>query len=373
MHPRDGNIVYAGTKDGSVWVSVNGGNSWSQYIQGFGKGVFATYPQAKVPNESEPSLTYNQGNGNVSIVNVLKNAKNETWELKYSGTTFKATGSVSGVQSQQCTVGQKCTIPNMLEITISKGTVDFKDGDTFTFETVVDDGRHIKDLLVDAKNNRLYALTYFKSDVASHATGSVYVHDLRSDGGMAYADWQEVSTGLKTYASTSASTDLTDTSLLANHALASDDPSNENPTMLYLGGEGINFYRASLSNGQVTAWQQSNTGLSNLIMARMPILFSGITSLCESNGYITAMDINGNPPVVGSKIVVTPPSGSTQPAATYTYTDSLYNQVYGPVLTGSTIVYTPACGTTSTAAPGCSGGSITCIAGSSCGECSSQQ
>ncbi|NJL58558.1 MAG: hypothetical protein HC887_01795 [Desulfobacteraceae bacterium] len=359
IHPRSsGNIVYAGTRDKGVWVSVDAGKSWTQSVEGFGKGVFATYPQIKVLTGTELA------DGTMGEVKVLSGAKSESWTVAYAGTSFKVTGSISGEQTQRCSVGSKCTVGNLFEFTITAGSIAFKDGDTFTFDTFNDDGRYIRNLLVDSGNNRLYALTYYKPDIAPHATGQVYVHDLSSNGEMAYTDWREITTGLSRYDSASTS----DTSLFANHTLASDDPDGESPTMLYLGGEGINFYRASLSSGQVTVWQQSNTGLSNLIMARMPILFSGLTTLCAIDGYLMATDINGNPPIIASKIVVTPPSGSTQPVITYTYADSPYNRTYGPVVTGSTIVFTPACASSSVA-PGCSGSPITCIAGTSCGVC----
>jgi hypothetical protein len=260
-----------------------------------------------------------------------------------------------------------------MEFTITAGsTKAFQENDTFTFKTISDDGRYIKSMEIDAKNGKLYALTYFKSDLAPHATGTAYVHDLNSDGSMAYRNWREVTTGLVSYDPPN------DTSLAANHVIVSDDPTGLNPTKLYLGGEGIDFYTASLSTGEPASWTQSNTGLSNLIMARMQILFSGQAYVqeidLEGTIYIIAADINGNPPVAGSKIEITPPSSSDLAKITYVYSDG-YNQPtpyggYGHVVSGSTVLFTPTCTLSNTSPyyqlPGCSGSSHTCIAGSSC-------
>ncbi|OQX14030.1 MAG: hypothetical protein BWK80_42250, partial [Desulfobacteraceae bacterium IS3] len=386
LHPTSTDLLYAGTKDGGVWVmngltSGEGKGVWTSVPDtGLGKGVFATYPQIS------PS---NKGNGTISEVKVLSGAKSEKWTLTYQNASFNVTGSVSGTQSTKALVGQKCTIPNVMEFTITAGSAPF-DGDILTFSTIRDDGRHIKDLLIDAKSNKLYALTYFNPDYQDlnfvnittgqpgigHATGGVYVHDLNPNGSMAYTNWKEVTNGLAQYEPPS------DTTLFANHALASDDPSNEEPTTLYLGGEGIDFYRASLNTGEPSLWVESNSGLTNLIMSRMQILFSGQASprtIQGDNGFfIIAADIHGNPPVAGSKLEITPPGISGMTPTIYVYSDG-YKQPTGDgyIVKDSTVVFTPTCPLITTAPyytlPGCSGSSNTCIVessvGSSCVPC----
>jgi adhesin/invasin len=148
----------------------------------------------------------------------------------------------------------------------------------------------IKDLLVDPWAGYLYALTYTGN--FEDAEGEVYAHPLNGDGTMAAGSWTKVTTGL---------------SGAALHVMAPDNRST--PTAFYLGGEGIAFYRTT---GGVTtgnpAWQKSITGMSNLIMARMPVLFSGEVGMSLSYTRYEDMvcftvyvqDVNGNPPIAGS-------------------------------------------------------------------------
>ncbi len=375
LHPKNSDVLYAGTKDGGIWV-MNGPKTWTSVrSDGLGKGVFATYPQTRMLSDGSGKIpsSANIGNGTMSEVKVFSEAKSESWTLTYKNGNFNVVGSVSDTQSIKASVGQKCTIPNMLEFTITPDPdtpVAFMDGDTFTFDTLRDDGRHIKDLLIDGGNNKLYALTYFKSDVASHATGGVYVLDLNK-----MDKWKEAANngvGLVPYEPPN------DTTFFANHALASDDPSNEFPTTLYLGGEGINFYRASVASGEASSWVESKTGLTNLIMARMPVLFSGQASprtIQGDNGFfIIAADIHGNPPVAGSKLEITPPGISGMTPTIYVYSDG-YTQPTrnGYMVTDSTVVFTPTCTLITTppyyTLPGCSGSSHTCKVGSSCEPC----
>ena len=156
-------------------------------------------------------------------------------------------------------------------------------------------GAFIRDVLLDPTNNFLYAVTY--EGPIDKATGNVYAHALNPDGSMARGVWSEANTGL---------------SGVALHAMAIDDPAK--PAALYTGGEGINLYKATngLSSGD-PSWKESKDGLSNLIMARMPILFSGACSLdvrrvtYENTVYFTIylQDLNGNPPITGSKFTAT--------------------------------------------------------------------
>jgi hypothetical protein len=148
----------------------------------------------------------------------------------------------------------------------------------------------IKDILLDPMNDRLYAITY--QGPPDQAVGNVYTHALNADGSMATGQWSEANTGL-------AGVGL--------HAMASDNPLD--PGALFAGGEGINLYKATsgLATG-APAWQESKWGLTNLIMARKPILFSGQCIMTvEQVRYadivyfkVYIQDINGNPPVGGS-------------------------------------------------------------------------
>jgi hypothetical protein len=114
-------------------------------------------------------------------------------------------------------------------------------------------------------------------------------------------------------------------------------------------------------------WQESKTGLTNLIMARMPIIFTGDVTFCLSStdstytAYVT--DANGNPPIVGSSLTIKVTGGST-----ITYLFDGLTRVYSGIPSGAAITFKPACVTTDV--PGCSGGTSTdCVAGTDCPEC----
>ena len=160
---------------------------------------------------------------------------------------------------------------------------------------------NIRDVEVDDTNNYLYAATYSPaSGNKSNPTGRIYSHSLNADGSVTPGDWNSASEGIESYPSDN-------TSLYPVHVIKYDSASER----LYAGGEGINFYLAGsgLVDGR-PQWETSNTGLSNLIMARMPILFSG--NDCTMSIYpnnlpkydlswkVYIEDINGNPPVAGS-------------------------------------------------------------------------
>ena len=207
--------------------------------------------------------------------------------------------------------------------------VSTNSGSTWTqYATGMDSGMSatIKDVLVDPANHRLYAIAY--KGPSDQATGDVYFHTLTSDGTMTSDPWVKANTG------------LTGTAL---HALAANIPAS--PTALFVGGEGINLYKATsgLDTGSPT-WAGSKSGLSNLIMARMPVLFSGQCSLDVSQVrsgdvvYFTIyiQDINGNPPISGTipspevplvegtkfKVTYKPMTGTEADIYDITYADS---------------------------------------------------
>jgi hypothetical protein len=153
------------------------------------------------------------------------------------------------------------------------------------------------------------------------------VRDLSPDGSVTPGDWREANIGLPLYDPPD------DTTLFAQHVIAADDAAN--PEAFYIGGEGINFFKATsgLDAGS-PVWQESKSGLSNLIMARTPIVFSGQSELdwySESSGSgtkytIYLQDKNGNPPIAGVNIeVFRTIDGVESSIFAYTYPDSLVN------------------------------------------------
>jgi len=302
LHPASNgtkDIIYAGTEDAGVWVNTNSGyNTWTAYNEGMGKGLSATVP---VPDRD------NTGNGVINEVVANPNAKSEYWSVECiteDGATFSVTGTVSGKQSN-ATVGSAYTSNDSeISFTIADGSTDFEINDTFTFSTTRDHGRTIKDLLVDSVNRKLYAITYFWGPLEAHAVGNVYSVSLDSNYEPS-GEWSEANTNLPQYDPPD------DTTLFAQHVMAADIPGS--PTALYIGGEGINLYKAAsgIDTG-APEWHQSKSGLTNLIMARMPILFSGECHMYineeEQDGSIIytiyIQDANGNPPIAGSTFKV---------------------------------------------------------------------
>jgi hypothetical protein len=173
LHPTsDGttDTIYAGTEDAGVWVSTDSGATWTNYTSGMGKGLSASTPLAD---------TNNTGTGVISEVTVYPDVQSEYWvvsciENMEDGGIFSVTGSVSGVQANYDIISGTYTIANVLSFSISDGSIDFAEGDTFTFSTTRDPGRTIKDLLVDSLHNRLYVITYFWGPLEPHAVGNVY-------------------------------------------------------------------------------------------------------------------------------------------------------------------------------------------------------
>ncbi|RLC21588.1 MAG: hypothetical protein DRI57_01935, partial [Deltaproteobacteria bacterium] len=317
-------MLYAGTEDSSVWATVDSGKTWTAHTSGIGKGLTASTPVADANNKGFGLIKDNK-------VTALPGCLSEKWTVACiaespNGGSFSITGTVSGRQTDYDITTGTYTIPNVLSFTIlddtgSSGIGGFEVGDTFTFNTTRDPGRNIRSLLADQGNNLLYAVTL--GELSSHSVGNIYVHELNPDGSIAPGDWREANTGLPQYDPPD------DTTLFAQHVIAPNIPGN--PTALYIGGEGINFYKATsgLDTGELI-WQESKNGLSNLIMARMPVLFSG---LCESNMYqedsgfvsLYIQDKNGNPPVAGTKVIVrkTDSEGKESTLMNYTYPDTL--------------------------------------------------
>jgi hypothetical protein len=334
-NPFGNDIIYVGTEGAGIWGSTDSGNSWTNYKSGMGKGLSATTPQPDVRNT---------GTGRMSEIDILDECQTEEWiitcKAKTNGGVFSVAGSVSGIQSD-CGIGEY-SIPNVLKFTITPGNIPFEPGDKFTFSTTRDPGKNIKDIIIDQKNHLLYAITYFSGPLEPHPVGNVYVHDLNIDGSMAMGDWREVNSNLPEYDPPN------DVTLFAQHALAVDNP--ENPNALFIGGEGISFYKAvnGLAEGNPD-WEESQNGLTNLVMARMPVLFSGEcfmtiyltgyeSTVFEYTDYssvraiklnfdVFIQDVNGNPPVIDSYFLALQESDFVDDIklAEMTYADSYTN------------------------------------------------
>ena len=271
LHPTStaggDHLLYVGTENAGVWFSKDGGaaDPWANYYpNGMGEGLSATVP---VPNVN------NEGNGTMSTVTVGSDTQSEFWTVTYDAVSgeFQVEGSVS--DSQPNATVDEPYITDVLSFEIYGGSVSFEEGDAFTFTTTRDPARTIKDLLIDPKNNYLYALTYFFGPLEPyHAVGNIYaieldpVNDYEPTG-----SWTEANTGLPEYAPPR------DTTLFPQHALATDNPSDasEDPTWFLVGGEGISMYKAKTGFGTgAPDWKVSKSGLSNRLMSRMPVLFS---------------------------------------------------------------------------------------------------
>jgi hypothetical protein len=384
-HPDNPNTVYAGTLESGVYYATNAGSTnWMPVTtNGLGGGISATSPMAD---------TNNIGTGIMSAVEVNgeTNTQSENWTVVYNEGTalFEVTGSVSGTQADYNITTGVYTITDVLSFTISEGSVPFEDGDTFTFSTTRDPGTYIKDLLIydgAAGENYLYAVTYFFGDLEPHAVGNVYGIDLRNAANNYVpaigAVWEPVNTGLPQYDPPG------DTTLFAQHVMALDNPAS--PGAMYIGGEGIHFYKATTDLATKNPqWFASESGLTNLIMSRMPILFTddctmsvskdvkdldGDGSIDDYRFKIYIEDNNGNPPIVGSNFTFVQKCGDEETTiANIDYPDAYVHQgTFRDIADPSTDIpyiynfidgaasgceykfsFTPTCGT---GAPGCSG------------------
>ncbi len=309
--PAADDIIYAGTLESGVWI-WDSANKWRPFRNGMGSGLRATKPVLAAGGV---------GTGTVSTVGVnYSTTQTQTWTLECvaeNPAQFSVTGSVSGPLAANATEGVLFgDAVAGIDFTIIGGETPFALGDTFTFDTIRDPGGNIQDLLLDKANNKLYAATYFYGALEPHPVGAVYVLGLAAGGLPAGSPWSKASTGLPQYEPPD------DKTLFAQHALALDNPAN--PTRIFVGGQGINLYRATdgiagtnLANG-TTVWQASKSGLTNLLMARRTVLMSGavsITNLTQrarpstpGSGSVTydyewfIEDSNGNPPIAGSEL-----------------------------------------------------------------------
>lgn len=187
----------------------------------------------------------------------------------------------------------------------------------YQYSNGMDKGTNIKDVLLDTYNKTLYAVAWYGP--RESATGKIFAHPLNADLTMSSASsWHEANGGL---------------SGSALYAIAADK--KDFASELYAGGEGISFYRSS---GGVTAanplWENSSKGLTNTIMARIPILFSGevgLTYKYVKYDNIVFMDVyledvNGNPPIAGSTFKVT--FTSKADSKDYKWDDIVYPDAY---------------------------------------------
>lgn len=294
----------------TVTVTTNNGEEKKNYAY---KVTGETSGNVVVTEDDTPGY-YIVKDGNDTILRFKPEGSFEDGDtFTFPTNSFTISAKESGDKTQELTKtedGDYLEIPNMLRF---KPEGSFANGDIFTFTTTRDPGSNIKDLMVDKKNNLLYAISYFYGEAEAHPVGNVYVHDLGIDGSMPLGDWREANTDLPQFDPPD------DTTIFGQHSLALDNP--ENPSALFIGGEGINFYKATsgLSDGNPT-WQPSKNGLSNRIMARKPVLFTGTPGMdityirYTGDGFeknvsfsnadriaVYIEDGNGNPPYAGCR------------------------------------------------------------------------
>ncbi len=193
-------------------------------------------------------------------------------------------------------------------------------GDTWVqYVNGMEKGTNIKDILLDSYNQRLYAVTWYAP--RESASGRIFVSDVTEAFTMPDAAvWNETAQGL---------------SGAAMYAIAADD--SDASSELYVGGEGISFYRTTGPlDIDLPEWQESGDGLSNRIMARIPVLFSGEAVMSyETVQYdnivfltVYIQDINGNPPIAGSTYSAAFHSDSDSEGGDFTWDDLTYPDTY---------------------------------------------
>ncbi|ACL02189.1 Ig domain protein group 1 domain protein [Desulfatibacillum aliphaticivorans] len=338
-------IVYAGTEDAGLWIyvydTVAKTGTWHNYTDGLDRALLVTSPEADVDNV---------GNGTLSDMSVTDDSETEFWTLTCKTANagagiFSLVGTVSGAQPDVDISAGAYTCP-YLKLTLNPGAIDFEVGDTFTFNTVRDDGSSVTDIVVDMDNELLYAATiYYEGSDVYHEVGNLKVVDIDPLTGLPVGDWRDATTGLAQFDPPD------DETLFAIHTIAlSNDPNTGTPQAIFAGGQGIHLYKATdgvttsgttdLSTGDVY-WGASENGLDNTIMTRRVILFSGEVGFQAYNeasetlyfiggaSIITptttsdwaevlatgdsgrtveftfyVQDINGNPPIVGTTVML---------------------------------------------------------------------
>jgi hypothetical protein len=297
--PGNRDVLYIGTQETGFWYTEgnqgnpgNTYNNWTNLNTGLGEGLRATTPVLNF---------YSKGNGVIEKVEVFKNTKTEDWTLTFvePGSYFNLVGSVSGPQALTATVGQVYEIPGVLRFTVKAGQVAFANGDRFTFSTVRDPGRNIVALLHDPVNGYIYAATEFFGPIEGHAVGNLYALKLDAaglpipHGADPVPQWIEVNTGLPEFDPPS------DTSLFAIHSLAFTYDDLGNPTAILAGCEGIHLYKATDGVGgtdlsaATLKWLPSDVALGNVIMGRRPVLFSGVCNMSMTRGTEAYLDGSG--------------------------------------------------------------------------------
>ena len=287
-HPTDTEKIYAGTKSSGVYYTDNEGGSWTSANIGL---AMASKPIFTGPGTAK---------GSMSSVNISDTTKTEEWIVEYiaidDGNTFSVSGSLSGQQETNYDIANETSYTSNggeVSFTITPGIVDFEIGDKFVFNTL-SGSIHVTDIVIPpTKTDNIYVTTYYENPDAYHATGNVFKSAGADAGDIS---WTVAGTGLPQYEPPE------DTSLCAQHALAGDPATG---STLYVGGEGINMYYSADSGAQ---WSQRKNGLTNRIMARMPVLFTDDCSLniypdsqiAPVNFKIYIQDKNGNPPIAGS-------------------------------------------------------------------------
>ncbi len=236
------------------------------------------------------------------------------------GRTWDATGRFTGDYITSLELYHPVSGMDILYAGTQNGGVwvSYDSGRTWSqYANGMDRGTSIKNILLDRYNHTLYAIAWYGP--RDSATGKVFAHLVNSDFTMTSpSSWYETNQGL---------------SGSALYAIAADNA--DFTSTLYAGGEGISFYKSSggVSNAN-PLWENSATGFTNTIMARIPILFSGQVGLTYKYVQyddvifmdVYLQDVNGNPPIAGSTFKVTFHSESA--GEDYSWTNIVYPDTY---------------------------------------------
>jgi len=319
MCDEGSDYVWAGTQDKGAFFSSNG----RTFTQGDGLG------QAKTVRD----ISKASGTGNSATL--YAGTREGVYKTTNGGSTWTKVTDFTGDNITAVIVhpdDDKTIFAGTQERGVWYST---NGGNSWIRTSINDPDLKIKDLQVYHNVTQqayyLYAIDYYEGAHRANATGNVYVVALNAGSNYRpIGSWRAVSRSLPEREDWTYITDdepPIDTTLFAQHAMAVDLPRASRS--LYIGGQGISLHKATsgLSDGD-PVWVRSQNGLSNLIMARMPVLFTGeshmevdivseetigvrfdeVTQEEVTQQRVTfevyIQDRNGNPPIAGSTFEV---------------------------------------------------------------------